>query len=89
MRRQPNPDNRPHPPHYRRRTSTRTSYNQGAKWGVSIFGTLSAFGFQPENADRPFKVSNLNSKMWQPCQLRPPYFAFEAFSSRLIWTFLN
>jgi hypothetical protein len=28
------------------------------KWGVSNFGALSAFDFQPKNADSEIKVSN-------------------------------
>jgi len=38
------------------------SYNQVAKWGVSNFGALSAFDFQPKNADARVKVLNENSK---------------------------
>ena len=38
------------------------SYNQGAKWGVTNFGTLSAFDFQPKNAGYRFKAINENSK---------------------------
>ncbi len=44
------------------------SYNQVAKWGVSIFGALSAFDSQPKNADSEIKVANEDSKTWQPCQ---------------------
>ncbi len=38
------------------------SDNQGAKWGVSNFGALSAFDFQPKNEGRPLKVANENKK---------------------------
>ena len=38
------------------------SDNQGAKWGVSNFGTLSAFDFQPKNSDLCPKVINEDSK---------------------------
>jgi len=34
------------------------SDNQGANWGVSNFGALSPFDFQPKNADSEIKVSN-------------------------------
>ncbi len=39
-----------------------SSYNQGANGGVSNFGTLSAFDFQPKNRDFQRKVLNENCK---------------------------
>ncbi len=40
-------ENRPHPPLNACRKIADRSDNQGAKWGVSMFGTLSPFESQP------------------------------------------
>ena len=36
------------------------------KWGVSNFGTLRTFDFQPKNRDFHRKVANENFKTWPP-----------------------
>ena len=44
-------DNRPPRPRPATRTIAGPSDNQGAKWGVSNFGTLSPFDSQPRSSD--------------------------------------